>query len=146
MDTSSNNFQEVFKNILAKDPCDCKQIRPDQIPASENVLKHLQSPTMFPGEMNYFEKVNQNEITLKRDVQTSFIFNISEASEISERTRVFVFQRHITISTSKLHQFSNHRICIETMSVFRPSKLRRKSCKRKNIGFSPIKITSYNVC
>ena len=35
MDAYSNNFQKIF---LAKNPCDCKQIRSNQAAASANAL------------------------------------------------------------------------------------------------------------
>ena len=74
MDASSNDFQKVFKAVLAKNPCNCKQIRPDQIPDSKNVPKHfINHLRCFKVKRNYFEKVHWNEITLKGDVQTIFI-------------------------------------------------------------------------
>ena len=38
MDAYSNNFQKIF---LAKNPCDCKQIRSNQAAASANALTHV---------------------------------------------------------------------------------------------------------
>ena len=38
MDAYSNDFQNV---VLAKNPCNCNQIRSDQIAASGNALNHF---------------------------------------------------------------------------------------------------------
>ena len=61
-------------------------------------------------EQNYFEKVHQNEITLKRDVQTTLIFDTSKTyqKEILKQPRLLIFQNHVKTRTSKLHQFSIH--------------------------------------
>ena len=59
-------------------------------------------------ERNYIEKVHQNDIKSKRDIQTTLIFNISKTykKEISKRPQYFALQNHIKICTPKLHQFS----------------------------------------
>ena len=38
MDAYSNDFQKIF---LARNPCDCNQIRSNQIAASVNALNHF---------------------------------------------------------------------------------------------------------
>ena len=82
-----------------------------------------------PPERNYFEKVHQNEITLKGDNQNIFIFNKMKTSqkEISKRLPILHFrntsQKHVgaasIFNSSKLPQ-------IRTTLTFRPWKLLRK--------------------
>ena len=97
-------------------------------------------------EKNYFEKVHQNEITSKREIQTIFTFNTSKTSEkeISKRASSFVFKKHIKLSMPQLCQFSIDPNCLKkvhgndvdfspkvtiskvTVSIFQPSKLYRR--------------------
>ena len=62
----------------------------------------------FKIKRNYIEKVHQNDIKSKRDIQTTLIFNISKTykKEISKRPQFFALQNHIKICAPKLDQFS----------------------------------------
>ena len=63
----------MLKKIFANKSWECKQTKSNQIPASVNVLKHQ---IYFKMEQNYFEKVYQNDIKSKGDIQIALVFNI----------------------------------------------------------------------
>ena len=56
-------------------------------------------------ERNYHEKVYQNDIKYKRDIETTLVFNISKTYQknISKRQQFFPFQNRRKLCTSKLH-------------------------------------------
>ena len=100
------------------------------------VYNHL---IYFKMEWNCFEKVHRNEITPKKDVQTTLVFDVSKTyqRQISKKAQFFVFQKHIKISTSKLHNNGNN-------VDFSPITLYK--VRWNDIDFSLIEITSNKKC
>ena len=88
---------------------------------------------------------------MKRDIQTIFSFNKQKTyqKEISKRSPILVFQKHIMKSMSELWQFSIHQPCIEIVhwkDVDIPSiKITSKEVHRNDVEFLSIEITSRKV-
>ena len=101
--TILNNVSKLF----AKKPCKFKQTRSNQTLVSVNVPKPVEPPYTFQAGKELFWKVHRNEITFKSEVQTALFFDISTTFQIemSKWHQLFVFQKQIKISFSKLNQF-----------------------------------------
>ena len=93
-------------------------------------------------ERNYFEKLHQNKITSKSEVQTALVFNISKTfhKEMAKRQRFFVFQKQIKISTSNFTIKNASKNTLKQRLFFCPSKLGRTKHIETTSFFRPSKL------
>ena len=115
LSASSNYFQQWFKKYLLRNNVNASRSKESRYQLVSVFLNTVWSPNIpnIQGGTNSFRKVYRNEITSKRDIQMTLVFDISKTyqKEISKQPRVFVFQKHIKISRrscinfpSELHQ------------------------------------------
>ena len=83
------------------------------------------------------EKIYQNDIRSKRDIQKSLVFDMSKTSK---GPHFFVFQKRIKIRASKLHQFSS-KIAFKKYTETTSTAITLKEKQHRNdVDFSPIEI------
>ena len=97
-------------------------------------------------ERNYLEKVHQNDIKSKRDIQTTLVFNISKTyqKEILKQPQLFTFKNHIKICVTSVFHLNFNKKFTETRLIFCPAKSGRKKYIKTTLIFRSSKLRRIN--
>ena len=103
----------------------------------------------FKVEQKNFEKVHENEIASKTDLQTTLVFDtsISYQKETSKRPRFIVFQKHFKKAWWRFINFPSdlHKKIHRNNLRFSSIEIRLKKAPQSDVDLFPIEITSNNL-